>query len=189
MVLQVLWNHKSVFLALAHSSLLRIWGLSGWPTKFPAPIPAVTPLIKFNLWIVYIGLPTFNWVLCWAIGCQVYPRPLLAVGYRLLQKLRHALCWLQNHWQCLKCEWTVMDGDQAISSKAGRRPTTSLGQWRRVGGRGHLPPGASRGKGRQNGVRLFFATRNIQKLCELRWGMGMERQTMCIENEHFRCHW
>ena len=28
--------------------------------------------------------------------------------------------------QCLKCEWTVMDGVQALISEAGRRPGTFL---------------------------------------------------------------
>jgi len=36
---------------------------------------------------------------------------------------------------------------------------------------GHMPPGAIRG-GTEKGCSNFFATQNIQKLCELCWGRG-----------------
>jgi len=41
----------------------------------------------------------------------------------------------------------------------------TLMQCRRVGDRGHAPPGASRG-GTKGGA-VIFATRNMQKFCEL----------------------
>jgi len=51
-----------------------------------------------------------------------------------------------------------------------------LKQWRRIGGRGHMHPGASRGGCAERGCGNLFATRNIQKFCDFCWDRdGHER--------------
>jgi len=49
-------------------------------------------------------------------------------------------------------------------------------------GRGHVPPGVSRGGGTKRGAVIFETRNNNNSISSVETGTGMERQIMCIDH-------